>query len=739
MCEFMQYQNDSVAIKIGDKELKLEIGKFAQQANAAVIATIGETVVHATIVMGGTRDDIDWFPLHVEYQEKLYAGGKIKGSRWVKRDGRPTDDVILKARIIDRSIRPLFPEGFKNDVQVIITVLSADGENDADMAAIYAVTTGLMISDVPWAGPLGGVRVGYNSEEKKLIANPTYEERETSDLDLIISASKDAVVMVESGANEISEDTMLEAFDFAHKTVSNSLDQLTAFVEKNSQTKLDFTPVVMDKDLLKKVTADAGDKINEFIEDRAATRKPAVKELTEELFAKYEEEVSKKDIAKALDLAMKYEIRRKTSEEGVRPGGRTNEQIRTITSEVGVLPRTHGSGMFKRGATQGLTITTLGSPSLNQLIESMEGEENKRYIHHYNMPPFTVGETGRVGWPSRREVGHGALAERALMPMIPSEEEFPYTIHVVTEIMSSNGSTSMASVCGSTLSLMDAGVPLKKPVSGIAMGLIRENGKYTILSDIMGLEDFTGDMDFKVAGTRDGITAMQMDIKIDGIPMDVMKQALNQAKVGRLHIMDEMLVSLDAPRQTLSQYAPKIETVQVPVDRIGEIIGPGGKIIKEIIKETGADVDVNDEGSVFISSTDQEAIDAAKTWVTGIVREVEIGEEFDGKVVRIENYGAFVNILPGKDGLLHVSNMSAEYVSDVNSLVKMDQEVHVRVNEVTPEGKIGLTTLTAEQEAAKKSRGNGGGGRPPRRNGGGDRDRRGGGRPPRRDSRPARN
>ena len=723
-------------ISLGENTLELEIGRFAQQATSAVTARLGDTVVLATVVMSTTRDDIDWFPLQVEYQEKLYAGGKIKGSRWVKRDGRPSDEVVLKGRLIDRSIRPLFPDGFKNEIQIIVTVLSADGENDADMPAMFAVSTALALSSIPWNGPIGAVRLGLDRESGNLLINPTHTQRENSDLDLILSASPDAVVMVEAGAAEVSEDKMIEAFELGQTTITKALADLKTFITKHGQKKIDFTPVAAPADLLKRVKADAGPKIKDFVKSWAALEPFAKKELVTELFAKYQEEYSTKQVSEAIDYLMKQEARRQTIEDGTRPDGRKLAEIRPITCEVGLLPRTHGSAMFMRGQTQALTITTLGSPSLNQLLESMEGESEKRYIHHYNMPPFSVGEAGRIGYPGRREIGHGALAERALFPMIPSEEDFPYTIHVVSEIMSSNGSTSMASVCGSTLSLMDAGVPLKKPVSGIAMGLVFTGKDYLILTDIQGLEDHTGDMDFKVAGTKDGITAMQMDIKIAGIPTAVLKKALAEARNARLTILDKMLAVLPDPRKNLSQFAPKIVTTSVPVDRIGEIIGPGGKVIKQIIAETGAQVDVNDDGQVFISAIDDEAIDKAKAWVENIVRVVEIGEEFEGKVVRLESYGAFINILPGKDGLLHVSNMSTDYVKDASDLYHMGDTVKVRVNEISPEGKIGLTVLTPEQDEAKKQtrregprRGeNRGFSRGPRRDGG-DRGGRGGFRP----------
>ena len=711
-------------VPVGDKEIELEIGRFAEQANAAVLARMGDTVVHATVTMSRARDDISWFPLQVEYQEKLYAGGKIKGSRWVKRSGRPSDDVILKARIIDRSIRPLFPNGFKNETQVVVTVLSADEDNDADMVAMFAVAAGLSLSDIPWEGPMGGVRIGIDSETNKLIVNPTFSQRETSDLDLVVSGTDTAVVMVEAGANEVSEAKMLEAFELADSTIKKAIESMQAFVKKHRKEKAEFTPVELDQELVKKITQDAKDKIPEFVDSWAKLEDFPKSDLVDQLFEKYQEEYTTSDISDVIDKLMKQEARRRTIEDGVRPDGRKTDEIRDLTCDVGLLPRTHGSGMFKRGSTQGLTVTTLGSPSLNQLIESMVGEEEeKRYIHHYYMPPFSVGETGRMGWPSRREIGHGALAERALEPMIPSEEDFPYTIHVVSELMSSNGSTSMASVCGSTLSLMDAGVPIKKPVSGIAMGLLEHDGEYTVLTDIQGLEDHTGDMDFKVAGTADGITALQMDIKISGIPMPILKKALEQARQARLHILEAMLATISEPRASLSPYAPKIITITIPVEKIGEVIGPSGKTIKAIIAETEADIDIKDDGKVFISSVDEVAMNKAKEWVENLVREVELGEEFEGEVVRIENYGAFVNLIPGKDGLLHVSNMSVEYVDNINSQVSLGDKIKVRVNEIDDQGRIGLTTLTPEQEKQKKEAAHsshGGGGRS-RHSGGGER------------------
>lgn len=714
----------STTVDFAGKPVLVELNRFAQQATASVLVRMGETVVHAAVTSGGVRDDIDWFPLSVEYQEKLYSVGKIKGSRWVKRDGRPNDDVVLKGRLIDRSIRPLFPEGLKQDVQIIVTVLSADGENDPDIGAMLAVSVGLSVSPIPWNGPVVGIRLGYQKEDKKLLLNPTYTEREQSQLDLVLSATEQAVVMVEAGADEISETDMLAAFEAGQTAIAKVVAELKPFLAKHSQPKLEFVPAVTPQELLDKVAKIAGDRITSFVHSWAKLEKYDKAGLMAELTEAFGETVSAKELDKAIYQLMKHEARRMTFEDKIRPDGRKTDEIRPLTCEVGLLPRTHGSAMFQRGSTQALTITTLGSPALNQLIESLEGEEQKRYIHHYNMPPFSVGETGRVGYPSRREIGHGALAERAVEPMIPSEESFPYTIHVVSEIMSSNGSTSMASVCGSTLSLMDAGVPLKRPVSGIAMGLLSDGKEYVVLSDIQGLEDFTGDMDFKVAGTSEGITAMQMDIKIDGIPMPVMEKALAQAKVGRAFILDAMLKALAAPRTELSPYAPKIKTVTIPVEKIGELIGPGGKIIKGLIASTGAEIEVKDDGRVFVSAIDPVAIETAVSTITNMMREVEPGDEYQGTVVRIESYGAFVNLFPGKDGLLHVSNMSTGFVRSAEDLVKMGETLKVRVLGVDDQGKVSLTTLTAEEQQQKESQAKADRFSGPRPNGGGfDRDR----------------
>lgn len=702
----------STTIEIGGKQLQLETGRFAERATAAVMARMGDTIVHVTVVMGRLNENLGYFPLSVEYQEKLYAGGKIKGSRWVKRDGRPSDEAVLKGRVIDRTIRPLFPKGFMNEIQVVATVLSADGENDADMLAVYAASAALQGSSIPWEGPVSGIRVGLNKDTKEFVINPTYAERDNSELDLTITGSKTATVMLEAAANEVSESQMLEAFKLAETENARIAGEIEAWCKTWAKAKVAFVPKVPNAECVKAVNSEVtNDQIKAWVKAEA-TLQPleGLDETVTSIMEKYPD-FTKGDISEIIHDLIKAEARRQTIYDNVRPDGRKLDEIRQLSSEVGLLPRTHGSATFKRGSTQTLTITTLGAPSMNQLIETMESEEEKHYIHHYIMAPFTVGEPGRIGWPSRREIGHGALAERAVEPMLPSMEEFPYTIQVVNELMSSNGSTSMASVCGSTLSLMDAGVPIKKPVAGIAMGLMVDKDNYAVLSDIQGMEDHTGDMDFKVAGTKDGITAMQMDIKVKGIPMDVLERALNQAKTGRIFILDHMLKTLPQTRPTLSKYAPKIEVVKVPVESIGMVIGPGGKVIKGIIEATGAQVDIEEDGSVYISAIDPEAIAKAVAMVTGIVKEVEPGEEYDGTVSRIENFGVFVDLLPGKSGLVHVSQLSTEYVKDPHDIVKIGDTLHVRVTEIDQMGRINLTTLTPEQEvAAKEQRRNGNGG-----------------------------
>jgi polyribonucleotide nucleotidyltransferase len=691
----------SKSVEIGSKKLTLEVGRLAGQATGAVLARYGDTMVLATVVASKPREDLDYFPLQVEYVERLYAGGRIKGSRWVKREGRPTDEAILTARLIDRSIRPLFPEGYKNEVQVVITVLSVDAENDADIPAICAASAALNISEIPWQGPIGAVRMGFvpKNGEGTFITNPSYQDLEYSNLDLIISSNKQAVIMIEGGAKEVLEKTLLKSIETAQKEAQKVITLIEELTKEIGAKKKSFKKTVTEATLMKKVEEELGKKVEELVATVADKKidNSFLEDVHKALFEKFPEQ-KKETIVNIVDKILKKAIREQIVSKGKRPDGRKPEEIRPIEIEVGLLPRTHGSAMFKRGETQTLTVTTLGSSSLEQLIENMEGEESKRYIHHYYMPPFSVGEAGRIGSPSRREIGHGALAEKALEAVIPTEEEFPYTVRVVSEIMSSNGSSSMASVCGSTLSLMDAGVPIKSQVSGIAMGLISEGKKKVILSDIIGLEDFNGDMDFKIAGTKKGITAIQMDVKIVDLDIKTIGEILSQAKVGRDFIMEKMLNVLSSSRSSVSKFAPKIEVVHVPVEKIGEVIGPGGKVIKKIIAETGAVVDVEDDGSVSISSPDEKAVKKAVDWVKNIVREVKAGEVFEGTVKRIQPFGAFVEVLPGKEGLVHVSKMSKEFVNDPSEVVSLDQKVTVKVREIDSQGRINLTMNLDEKE-----------------------------------------
>jgi len=708
-------------VQVGEKTITLEVGRFSQQATAAVLAQCGETVVHATIV-AGRESTLDYFPLQVEFVEKLYAGGRIKGSRWVKREGRPTDEAILKGRLIDRAIRPLFPKGLKHEVQAVATVLSADGENDADMVAMVAISAGLSISSIPWQGPIASVRVGLDTTTGNFLINPTYSERKNSSLDLVVAGSSDAIVMVEAGANEVPEEKILEAFVLAQKEIKKITTVINEMQEEVGKEKFTFVSAAPNEELLQTLEKKYAKEIKEFVEREAFLRPTGVDEHIAEMIAA-DETLDAKQLKEAFFELVGKESRRMILEEGIRPDGRKTKEIRQITCAVDLLPRTHGSAMFKRGATQVLSVTTLGAPSLGQLIEDMEGEEEKHYIHHYNMPPYASGEAGRFGSPKRREIGHGALAERAIEPMLPSQAEFPYTIHVVSEVMSSNGSTSQASVCGSTMSLMAAGVPLKKPVAGIAMGLMTDGAKAVVLSDIQGMEDHVGDMDFKVAGTKDGVTALQMDIKVTGLTMDIMTTALNQAKEARMFILGKMLEAIAEPRKALSPLAPKIVQLEIPQDRIGELIGPGGKMIKNIIATTGAQVDVSEDeekkvGIVNISSVDAESLEKARSWISGMMRTVEPGEEFDGIVARIEKFGIFVEFLPGKDGLVHVSRMGTEFINDPHDVVKVGDTVHVRLTEVDEMGRYNLTMLTKEQEEEMKTRGGSGGGPQGGRSGG---------------------
>lgn len=689
------------SVEIGGKSLSLEVGRFAHQANSAVVARYGETMVLATVVSSDLKEDLGYFPLQVEYVERLYAGGRIKGSRWVKREGRPSEEATLVARLIDRSIRPLFPEGYKREVQVVITVLSVDGENDPDIPAICAASAALAISDIPWDGPIGAVRIGFvpKDGEEVFMVNPTHQDLQYSDLDLVVSATQKAVIMLEGGAKEVPEETILRGIKFAQKELEKIIELIENLRKELGKKKQKFELEQPNKKLIKEIEKEAKNKIEEAIKIIASKEEPNsfLEEIKLALAEKHDDE-KKETISKIVDKLFKEILREQIIKKNKRPDGRKPDEIRPIEIEVGILPRTHGSAMFKRGDTQALTVTTLGSPSLEQLIEGMEGEETKRYIHHYYMPPFSIGEVGRIGWPSRREIGHGALAERALEPVIPPEEVFPYTIRVVSEIMSSNGSTSMASVCGSTLSLMDAGVPIKAPVSGVAMGMVSKDDKRVILSDIIGLEDFNGDMDFKVAGTKRGLTAIQMDVKITELDLQTIGKIFNQAKEGRLFILKKMLDILPASRAQISKFAPKIEVLHVPVEKIGEIIGPGGRMIRKIISETGAGIDIEDDGTINVSAPDKKTVTQAVAWIKALIQEVKVGEIFEGTVKRIQPFGAFVEILPGKEGLVHVSKMASGYVDNPAEIVKIGQKVRVKVTEIDDLGRINLSMILGEKK-----------------------------------------
>lgn len=727
------------SVEIGGKTLELEVGRFAEQATAAVLGRYGDTLILATVVSAQIREDLGYFPLFVEYQEKLYAGGRIKGSRWVKREGRPSDEAVLNARLADRSMRPLFPKEFKNETQVVLTILSVDAENDPDILAINTASAALAISDIPWEGPIGAVRLGYIPEDKTnlsekvnqktntsqsnkeetssnkaepisssnqeesshltkkghFIVNPTYSEREYSDLDLVVAKTKETVTMVEAAANEVSEKIFINALNAAHEETNKIIESIRKLADKVGKKKLKVKKGVQDEKILKVVKSHAHELLQEL--DTPHEGGPSIDvDSIADAVAEKEPDLNKTQIKEVLFELIKGKMRTSILRSGRRPDRRKPDEIRPITIDLGILPRTHGSAMFKRGQTQALTITTLATPSLEQWIESMEGEETKRYMHHYYMPPYSVGEVGRFAWPSRREIGHGSLAERALEPMIPSVEEFPYTIRVVSEILSSNGSTSMASVCGSTLSLMDAGVPLKKLVAGIAMGLIVDEKKkekptkYAVLSDIQGLEDHVGDMDFKIAGTRDGITAIQMDVKEKGISMRILEETLDKAREGRLYILEKMQAALPAPRAQISKYAPKVEVLKIDKDQIGDVIGPGGRVIRRIIADTGASVDVEDDGRVTVSAAEVESIQKAVDWIKSITHKVQAGEEYEGTVKRIEPFGVFVEILPGKEGLLHVSKMSTEFVSDPSQVVSLGDKLKVVVSEIDELGRINL-------------------------------------------------
>jgi polyribonucleotide nucleotidyltransferase len=686
------------------QKLTLETGRLAFQAGASVTATYGDTVVMAVVsVAKEPISGMDYFPLSVEYEEKLYAAGKISGSRFMKREGRPTDMAILAGRLIDRPIRPLFPKGYRNEVQAIATILSLDPDLKPDIVAMIAISSALMLTGAPFEGPVAGVRVGLIDDQLK--AFPTTTELAKSKLDLIVAGTKDAIMMVEAGANEVSENTMIDAIKLAHKSFQSAIELQNELVKKVGVVKQEFELLLPDPSIQKNVDEFLDKKLGAKLRGNQEERDTAVKQLRESFIGHFEEKLGddfdKSAYLDAFEYALKKDVRNSIINDGIRPDNRNNLQIRPLSSEVGILPRTHGSSLFTRGSTQALNITTLAPLSYSQTMDSMEESSEKRFIHHYNMPGYTVGEIRRLGSPGRREIGHGALAERAVAAVIPDENDFPYAIRTVSEILSSNGSTSMASVCSSILSLMDAGVPLKAPVSGIAMGLITDadSGKYVILSDIQGAEDFAGDMDFKVAGTDNGITALQMDIKVHGITPEIMTAALAQAKVGRKEILNHMLETISEPRKQLSKYAPQVRSISINPDKIREVIGKGGETINKIIAETGADIDIKDDGTVFIASPDQSSIDATISWIQSITAEPEVGKIYENcRVVSVLDFGAFVEIMPGKEGLVHISELRNERVERVSDVIKEGERVTVKLMAIDDKGRLNLSIKAINKE-----------------------------------------
>ena len=685
------------------RTLSLETGRVAEQANGAVLARQGDTVVLCTAVMSDEpREGIDFFPLTCDFEEKLYAAGKIPGG-FIRREGRPSEAAILASRLMDRPIRPLFPEGFRNDVQVVGTVLSVDQVNDPSIMAINGASTALTISNIPFQGPIGAVRVGYI--QGQLVINPPMEEMENSQLDLTVAGTKDAIIMVEAGAKEVPEDVILDAFDLAQERIRELCDLQEQLRAEVGRPKHEFTPAQYDGELVQAVEEFLAPRIDAAIynpdkTEREATTKRVRNEMVAALSVRWPDHED--TLKKLFEKRLKDRVRERIVNEGVRPDGRGTRDIRQITVDVGVLPRTHGSGLFSRGQTQALTILTLGSISDQQKLDGLGLEEFKRYMHHYNFPPFSVGEARPLRSPGRREIGHGALAERALLAVVPSVEEWPYTMRLVSEILSSNGSTSMASVCGSTLALMDAGVPIKAPVAGIAMGLVTREGRYAVLTDIQGVEDALGDMDFKVAGTRQGVTAIQTDSKIKGLPRDVMRQALEQAREARLAILDKMLSVIPEPRREMSTYAPRITTIHINPDKIRDVIGPGGKVIRKIVEETGAQIDVEDDGTVYVSSADQEGARRAIDWIKSLTDEVEVGRIYRGTVVRIMPFGAFVEVLPNQDGLVHISQLSDHRVDKVEDVVNIGDKIQVKATEIDEKGRLNLSRQAAVDELTAK-------------------------------------
>lgn len=686
------------------RTLTVETGQLAKQANGAVMIRYGDTAVLSTATASKEPKPLDFFPLTVNYEERLYAVGKIPGG-FIKREGRPSEKAVLASRLIDRPIRPLFADGFRNEVQVISIVMSVDQNCSSEMAAMFGSSLALSVSDIPFEGPIAGVTVGRIDDQ--FIINPTVDQLEKSDINLVVAGTKDAINMVEAGADEVPEEIMLEAIMFGHEEIKRLIAFQEEIVAAVGKEKSEIKLFEIDEELNEKVKAMAEEDLLKAIQvHEKHAREDAINEVKNAVVAKFEDEEHDEDTIKQvkqiLSKLVKNEVRRLITEEKVRPDGRGVDQIRPLSSEVGLLPRTHGSGLFTRGQTQALSVCTLGALGDVQILDGLGVEESKRFMHHYNFPQFSVGETGPMRGPGRREIGHGALGERALEPVIPSEKDFPYTVRLVSEVLESNGSTSQASICASTLAMMDAGVPIKAPVAGIAMGLVKSGEHYTVLTDIQGMEDALGDMDFKVAGTEKGVTALQMDIKIEGLSREILEEALQQAKKGRMEILNSMLATLSESRKELSRYAPKILTMTINPDKIRDVIGPSGKQINKIIEETGVKIDIEQDGTIFISSTDESGNQKAKKIIEDLVREVEVGQLYLGKVKRIEKFGAFVEIFSGKDGLVHISELALERVGKVEDVVKIGDEILVKVTEIDKQGRVNLSRKAVLREEKEK-------------------------------------
>lgn len=689
------------------RPLTIEVGQLAKQANGAVLVRFGDTTVLSTATASKQPKNLDFFPLTVNYEEKLYSVGKIPGG-FLKREGRPSDRAILTSRLIDRPIRPLFADGFRNEVQVISIVMSVDQNCSSEMAAMLGSSLALSISDIPFEGPIAGVQVGYVDGE--FLINPTTEQMKLSAMDLVVAGTKDAINMVEAGAKEVSEEIMLEAIMFGHDEIKKLVEFQEKIVQEVGKPKTEVTLYQLDEALVSQVRGMAEEEVNSAVQvAEKHARDEAINAVRTRVLETYEsqdsDDATLKQVRQTVDMLVKEEVRRLITEEKIRPDGRKQDEIRPLSSEVGILPRTHGSGLFTRGQTQALSICTLGPLGDVQIIDGIGLDESKRFMHHYNFPLFSVGETGPIRGPGRREIGHGALGERALEAVLPDEETFPYTMRLVSEVLESNGSTSQASICASTLAMMDAGVPIKAPVAGIAMGLIKKGENYTVLTDIQGMEDHLGDMDFKVAGTAKGVTALQMDIKIDGLSRTILEEALDQAKTGRLQILESMLATLPQSREKLSAYAPKIDVIKINPDKIRDVIGPGGKVINKIIDETGVKIDTEQDGTIYIASADEEMISKARKMIEDIVRVAVVGEYYLGKVRRIEKFGAFVELFTGKDGLLHISEIQEERTKNVEDVLKMGDELLVKVIEIDNQGRVNLSrkiVLKEEKERAEQ-------------------------------------